>query len=273
MSTRYTLRSRGQQDMSNSSNHEEPTTSTPRRRSNSSPPDIPSPKIVKEPTGQPEAEPEGHAGPSNRSASAQEEVQFWMRGLDVSSRDENHGAPQESSEVENTRGETVDQEPKGKGRQTEVPRGRQMRTQKNMAERGSSPELPKTLDEDAMNIGLQQQLLNSILEVNDEVLERIKEEAKERTYSDFLEWRERDRRERIETINSRDETVKPEKVAEKCDSGRQESVTVSNTMAQRIGQIAGEKEKLTEQTDTVAQKTGQMLGYPIKNGPYLHHGA
>ncbi|KAL0062817.1 hypothetical protein AAF712_010269 [Marasmius tenuissimus] len=24
---------------------------------------------------------------------------------------------------------------------------------------------------------------------------------------------------------------------------------------------------------TVAQKTGQMLGYPIKNGPYLHHGA
>ncbi|KAJ8096244.1 hypothetical protein PM082_011379 [Marasmius tenuissimus] len=30
---------------------------------------------------------------------------------------------------------------------------------------------------------------------------------------------------------------------------------------------------ITELVFTVAQKTGQMLGYPLKNGPYLHHGA
>ncbi|KAL0063959.1 hypothetical protein AAF712_009149 [Marasmius tenuissimus] len=205
---------------------------------------MPSPTADKGKSKQPEVEPEGDTGAEiiSGNISNNEEVQFWMRETD-SSQTENqspHDSP-ERFQAGSSRS-LADQGPRENNKQSGESRGRQMGTHK-----GVNPELPRALDEDSRNVALQQQLLNSILEANSEVLERIKEEAKERTYAEFLEWREKDRRKRIEAADNQNKAAKSDGTGIKQATERQESVAVSNTMVQRLGRIAGEKVKPTQE--------------------------
>ncbi|KAL0065978.1 hypothetical protein AAF712_006967 [Marasmius tenuissimus] len=204
---------------------------------------MPSPTVRNEQADQPEVGPAGGTNTNQQDVSIQEEVRFWAGEASLSPRNENQ-TPWNSP---NLRGSTVNPERGSVGRESrsesqhsEGQRGRQPRAHGSVVERTRTLELPRTLDEDARNVGLQQQLLNSILEVNSEVLEKIKEEARDRTYSEFLEWRERDRRERLEEIENREKAARREKTSGEQEPARQESVAVSNNIVQRIGRMAGE---------------------------------
>ncbi|KAL0562937.1 hypothetical protein V5O48_019141, partial [Marasmius crinis-equi] len=102
--------------------------------------------------------------------------------------------------------------------------------------------LQQALDEDGRNVGLQQQILNSLTETEPEVIQKVKEEARERTYQEFLEWRERDRQERLATIDKRSKST------------AKETVAVSDTMIQRLSRMAGKDMKLTQEDDKVTGK-------------------